>query len=442
MAGIWMDKEERQAWASRSAAKQVEGPGARPGPAAGVKASEPKKRSPAKLALALLNAAEFGDAKEAMLALDEGAFINCRARTSPGYTPFILAITRGHDDLAVRLLTLGGWPLPDNATLDQDASARFNEGAKDGSFSATELAQLRARAIGLLARHAKSWSAMAAGRDACGAAKEWPDEKVLGLCFRRARFDLGLQAAKAGVEVSESCWDGSAAHGCWDFAGRAHRGELLGLLATPAFCARMTVGMCESLFSSAVRLDDLELFGALLDAGLRPSADWTIPKLRYFQPGIQPAKLRSGLLVLAAERERPSLLQAVKACAPAVEAAKRHPEPALSLATLGISRLLELRDLGVRLDVVDEEGLGIAHLWARADSEPRDGWASLARKAPEVFDLRDRSGQTGAEAMTKKLQGAAKDSFLASLSRIEVREITRELGNSTKAATPAARKRL
>jgi hypothetical protein len=225
------------------------------------------------------------------------------------------------------------------------------------------------------------------------------------------------------------------------------RSAILALLADENSSKTCGESAARKMFKIAVDGEDSELMLALLDARLRPGADWKISRGGHSYYDAQNGVPRLvGLGLACAMAKGADLFGLVKSCAPAIAAAKRAKEHPALLAKCQIARLMELFDLGVPIDGLDSSGRSLSHLWAETDYDPRDGWATLARKAPEVYGMRDRQGRLGQDLMSEKLAGRRggeqlKDAFLSSLAKIEQREIKREVGKpkSPRAALGAKR---
>lgn len=405
----------------------------------GAPAAAPKKMTPNKLNLMLLDAAGRGDVEMARQALAEGAMPNARLRASPGDTPFALAIEAGHDALAVELLRAGSWPAP--SRWSRPASKAFDEAAAAGSFDSAARAGMAIQAMRMLASHAKDFGVFRLARDWCDPAKT--DSDLVGMAMEQDSYDLAMRGLRMGVPMTSKAWRLAEERMRWRYAGikdHPRRKEVLEMLAHPGAIATITGAMCESLYRCVVLGDDAELAVALLDGGLRPNKEWSVSiKPPRHKPSEEP---KIPMVALAAAMERPELFEFFKGCPPAMAAAKRSAPSPEKLRDVPIGRLMELREAGVDIEGIDEKGRSLPHLWAQQDRDPRGGWATLSKKVPRLFDMKDEAGMTGADLMAAKLLGAQKDEFLASLSRIESREISRELGPKNNKAAAPARQRL
>lgn len=430
----WMSDEE---WASWSVSRGM-------GHSAVTK-NAIKKPSLTRLNLTLLDCCAKGSADGALAALDQGANPNARARSSPGESALVFAIQGGHDELALEIMKRGGWPAP-SRWGSSDVNSSFDKASLGGGFSETERKNLGIQALGLFTDNAKSWGLLKKARDwACPA---MPDKGLLGLAFKNERFDLALEAGSSGVFVDALAWEclenmlgGYRRTG---FKEHRLRKDFIALLAESRSVAKMGLDESKILFRAAIEGEDSELLLALLDARLRPGPDWTVRKRdetwRESAHG-ESDKTRS-LLWSVSKLQNPDLLEVLRRCAPAVDAAKARQESPWSMSESSIGRVMELHEMGVPIDGRDEDGNGLAHCWAKIDREPRDGWATLARKAPGVFAMLDAQGRAGYERMAEKLDGEFKDVFLAALSRIESRDIKREVAPAKKKKDEAKARRL
>lgn len=432
-SNVWMDEGELSSWREQ---RGLGAPGAKDAPKI---AAAPKRMTVSRLNLMLLEAAGSGNLEMARQALADGALPNARARANPGDTAFTLAIEAGHDALALELLRAGSWPAPSRWSVAP--SNDFDLAAAAGTFTDQAREPLAQKAMQLCSAHAKDFGVFKSMRDWC--APNLPDSRLVGMAMAQDRYDLAMKGVRLGVEMSSDAWRHAEGRMQWRYSGvkdHAHRKDVLDLLATPSAVATMTLVMCESFYRCVVLGDDAELALALLDAGLRPNKKWEIAiKYSYKNQDSDP---KLPLLALAAGLDRPGLFELFKACPPVMESARGEAISPEKLLSISIGRLMELRELGVDIEGRDAQGRGLPHLWAHYDSEPRDGWATLAKKAPSLFEMKNGQGRTGADLMAAKLVGGTKDEFLASLSRIETREIKKELGAKPKKVVAPVRVRL
>lgn len=445
----WMDSEELEGWAIANAnGGGPASPAISTTPGGSSPDTSARKLSATKLGLALLASANQGDELQIKELLAMGAQVNCRARASPGATPYRVAIELGHEKAALALLEAGGVPQPDRCyNLDSEGSVAFTKATREGAFSPEMRKELSVIALKLFVSHGKSWLGLVKARDLLPVLGARDDALLMRACFDAHRLDLALQGFRAGVPVDERCWIGSGERSTWGHGlsgnHERRRTPLLAFLAEPTAVASMDAATCEALFSGAMMDDDVAAARALLGAGLRPSPDWTVKEPAAFYRGAnqQLRPRRQGFLALAAARERPEMWDLAKRCPPAIAAANRAPESPASLRFLSTGRLLEYAELAP-IDARGPGGRSLTHFWALASTrEPRDGWATAARKFPDLFDARDDEGQTGYGLQASMLDAKAKDAFLSSLSRIEKREVTRQ-APAASAPAPKARPRL
>jgi hypothetical protein len=437
MAGrneMWMDESEQASWrAYRGLGDEVATP------ETAIKKAATQKLTVNKLNLMLLDAAANGNMDMAIQAMADGAKPNARARANPGDTPFTLAVERGHDKMALMLLKAGSWPAP--SRWSAAPSGEFDSAAAAGVFSEPARAELAAKALSLFANYGKDFSVFKQVRDWCSPRLD--DTALLALAISQDRYDLALKGTKIGALMTAEVWSKGIDRLQWRYSGikdHPHNKDLVELATSPSTNQTITTGIVEGLYRAAIVGDDPELALALLDAGLRPNKKWVISKRPSY--GRSDEKIEEPLLTMAAALDRPQLFDLFKKCPPALAAACSEPALPQQLIHVPIGRLMELRDIGVDIEGADKDGNALPHLWAKLDREPRDGWATLAKKVPSLFSKRDAQGRCASDVMASKLSGQEKDEFLASLSRIESREIKSELGPKSKKMAPPVRSRL
>jgi hypothetical protein len=419
----WMSEEEWGSWmGARVKPEPVDAPG-----------GKKKKATQSQLNLALLEFSIAGNYESAMAVIEEGANVNARTRANPGDSVLSLAIRSGHENLALELIRRGAYCAP-RWHRSSDDSADFDKSAASGKFSSAQKEHLGAVAVKLFIQNGSTWQALVSVRDLCMPSKS--NEELLAQAFKADRFDLALQAAKSGVTMSENVWsqaDQTFEHRYLGLKDHRQRKEFLELISDRSRIEEMTVSVVKKLYRSAIDGEDVVLMKALLDARLRPGADWSVDSRVNYYDNSQDSKEkdskeknRRSIVWSAAKLAAPEMLRLLKSCAPAMAAARRQKEPPESMELVPIGRVMELMEAGIPIDGVNENGEGLAHIWAK-DREPRDGWATLARKAPEVFAIKNKAGRCGHELMAEKLRNDVKDDFLAALSRIETREIKRDV---------------
>lgn len=428
----WMSDDEWASWMGDRAAAPVDVP----------VLVKKKKATPNQLNLALLEFCSSGNYDSAVGVIEEGANVNARTRANPGDSALTLAIEAGHENLALELIRRGGFCAPSRWHRSSSESDDFDKSATSGVFSEVQKEKLGDVAVKLFIQSGSTWQALVAARDLCVPAQS--NDALLAQAFRADRFDLALQASKAGVPMSANVWcsaEQTFEHRYSGLKDHRRRKEFLELIGERSRIESMDVSVVRKLYRSAFDGDDAELMKALLDSRLRPGADWSVDKrLNYYeQQRNSNQSLRSSIVWEAAKLASPEMLRLLKSCAPAMAAARAQKETPESMELCPIGRVMELMESGIPIDGVSSNGDALAHVWAKMDREPRDGWATLARKAPDVFSLKNKAGRCGHELMAEKLNGGQKDEFLAALSRIETREIKRDVAPmkvKTEAAKP------
>lgn len=426
-----MDPSERKAWrqASQSGAGQ-----------AGPKVRAAMSPSAHRLGQMLLTACSLGSLTGAKEALAAGANPNARIRPMSGSSAFGVAIERGHGSVALAVLLAGGWSAP--TRYDRAGSDKFDKAVAEGKFDPAHKSELSAGALMQLCSRLGSWNELAKARAWCD--PKMPDGDLIGLAMLSARFDLaklGLEAT--GAMISAASWnqlgnklgDGQSVI---DAAAPVAGDQFAAMLAEPGAVDLMGMTAAKAAYLVAIETGSVKMMRALLDAGVRPGPDWIIDKRQSWRQHYDKEAKSSASLLWRAAASSAEIYALAKQCPPIVEAAKRSAADPAIMADVAIGRVLELAELGLAIDGRDAKGRGIAHVWAALDRSPRDGWTSLAKKHPVVCDMLDASGRTGRQAMAEKLQGEAKDAFLAAFARHETREIEREMEPKKKDA-PAAR---
>lgn len=435
----WMSAEELETWVQASGREPaIKKSDVKSAPAE-TGSLPARKLSANRLALALLSAASQGATKEIQALLDLGAEVNCRTRALPGKTPYRIAIEGRHDEAALVLLKAGGFPEPERCYyVDSDISLAFSEAIRTKSLTPEMSLTHSNLASQLFIRKGKSWKSLTQAHDLLPLLGPRDDALLMRACFFERRLDLALQGFRAGVGVDQMCWKDSGKRSHWSLGLPNNAGQirepLLIFLAEPKAVESMDPETCEELFLGAMNDDDVQAMRALLDAGLRPSPNWTMGSVKF-----EPAQMmsngtigRHGFLAMAAAREKPQMWDLAKCCPPAINAAKLYPELPASLSRLSMGRLQEYAELAP-IDARGPEGRSLTHCWALSSRrEPRDGWATLARKFPELFEAHDDSGQTGYGLQVAQLRGTAKDTFLSSIARIEKRDVARFVGTPAK----------
>lgn len=387
------------------------------------------------------------DQSLALSLVESGAAVNAMRADGRSLVDIALELCGQKCDmhgLAVALLGRGAWVAPDRESKEFRAFFALAKkrqpivgAALEASFILTRSAVLKN--VGQWT-HIQEMMALIAPRSSA--------DSTLASLAAAGRFGILRQAAAAGLHIGEECMSAAAERLSFTnarlakptFFDASEAPDFIALLSLPSVASALRSKLASVFFSAAAWESNVGALTALLDAGLRPGEQW-----QGGLDAVQPSEMFDvkivvqhsvPLLVLAlASPHGREAFDALRRFPPALAAAKAHPPRPSGLACLTLAQLLEVRDLGIDIGVVDDVG-SVAHWWARLDERPRDGWAALASKAPEIFDLKDSKGVRGAEKMAGKLRGDQKHAFLALLSCIESREI-QKVAPAPKAASAA-----
>lgn len=163
-------------------------------------------------------------------------------------------------------------------------------------------------------------------------------------------------------------------------------------------------------FREAVSSDSPSALRALLEAGLKPSAQWsvrhevgTISLLAYaYSPCPYAGALPS--------RDCLALLSALPVVG---DAARTQPPPPGFLKELKWAQLKELEGMGMAIDAVDGKGENVAHAWARgtaARSLPQ--LISLCQERPNLIQAQNKQGKSALDlALNNFPKGASAQLF-------------------------------
>lgn len=427
-------------------------------PAENIKQASPKlkKATPARLAADLLRSAEEGDVSSISALLLLGANPNARERASRRRSAVKIAMDNGRPQAALALMRAGGWGAP-NSRSGSD-SKNFDDQSSQGSFSGVALDVAIGHTIDVFFASSSSWAHLTEAAQICRSAMPSVAPSSAQLTRRAAsigRWDMLDDAIESGERFDADCWKLALARLLNPYCSIS--GELIGKLASVVAhedaLSCMPPEAAHALFSLAIRLSSAALLESLLNARLRPSPDWMIQPdqnslqvLRMRSTGESPDPYRQPVsLVLACSLDPhgQDLFKLAASCRPAIAAARLAKASPWRLAPLTVSRLLELDDLGISIDALDRAGNGLFHIWALSDSSPRSGWATLARKHPELFSLRNIDGDKAADIMASKLSALGSQEFFASLARMESRDIRQASAKApVKSAASKPRQRL
>lgn len=395
------------------------------------------KPSASRLSQCLLKAANEGNAQEVSALLSNGANPNSRERHGQRQSVVLAAIQGGSAQAALEIMRAGGWNAP--SQWSKKASQEFDEAIAAGALAGKMLDEAMGRTLVLFLEPCASWSDLSQALDICRGAI--PPTATLSVdlmreILARGRWDMARDALEDGELFDEESW--SVLNGSLRSSrGLAKESELLALLALathPKAFESMPQQAAQALFGAAVSRRSASLLEGLLDARLRPSPDWQI-LASCLHGGLArnaPAKECSAqiplLVACAAQKDGLSLFKIISSCAAAVEAAKVHKATPWVLERLPLADLLKFHAMGLHLDATDVDGRGLFHVWAAVDAAPRPGWATLGALLPDLLALSDNNGCSPAQAMASSLLASEAQAFLASLARLESREIRKSVG--------------
>lgn len=402
----------------------------------------------AKLGKAMIASIEKRNQELSLSLLFRGAGPN--ARDGVGRSALDLALeacAKGEDmhDFCAEIIQRGGRVAPPRYTTD---ASKFNDSvAKSLPLSGEIQKECDSLSLRQILACSQKWSLIKSAAGVLAGARK--DEDLLFELGGKGRFGILRQAAASGTTLHWSCIAAAAKRLAWSSTRETRRslfdeaegGEFPGLAREPRAREAFEGPANEIFFSAAAWESNVEALMAMLDAGLRPGQAWRggahIPdEVSVWCSAVTRHNVPL-LIVAAASPKGRGAFDALKSFAPALEEAKRSPASARVLSVIPVQRLAELHEAGVDIGSTDSVGT-FAHWWAKLDSEPRAGWATLASRAPEIFEMKDPQGERASERMAQKLrEGKERDDFMASLSRIESREIRKEIGAPKKAAASA-----
>jgi hypothetical protein len=408
------------------------------------------KAESAKLGKAMLQALVKRDQDLAMSLLESGAVVN--VRDNAGESALEIALKQcgqGGDmhDLCEALIERGGFVSPGKYS---SGASEFTEATNKGK---PIQGNLLASCVGLtkaaLMKNSARWSLIRDGmRKIAPMAAD--DKSLLSELGRMWRFGILRQAAAEGATLPKEALAAAAERLKWinrysakpTMFNSAEGKEFAALLKESSALSAFVGKPVAAFFNAAAWESDASALLALLDAGLSPGPNW-MGSIEYEEPtsAYQSHILTADASLLTVASASPfgrGAFEALRSFGPALDAAKAQKPAPRVLALIPAQKLFELREAGVDIGSTDATGT-FAHWWAKLDDKPRDGWAMLASKAPEIFEKPDGSGRRAADRMADKLaMGKDKDSFLGSLSRIESREIRKDTGAAPKKKAAAA----
>lgn len=430
----FMSPEELRAWNARPEA-----------PAVDPKPTAARKTTQAGLNLALLNACASGELTAARRALADGADPNIRLKTKAGTSALGLALQSGNPQLALEVFLAGGFIAPNRY---EDSSKDFEAHAKaNNPFTC----KLQAEALRELCRLLPDWASLRQARAHSSLVNEhFPDHALFDEAFIHRNFSACVEASKNAAIPAPKTWTWtqlftqlSMRNAPFENPPWLSSSSFIELVRAPGLLEHIGSDNAKTLFRSAIEADSLELIRALLDAGIRPGSDWSLSKRQNWREQYDKKSPKSmGLIWASAAFGSNRAFEFLLGCPPALDHARSREEPLESMALCPIGRLLTLHAAGIRIEHADVQGNTLAHHWAMLDEKPRDGWASLAKRFPELTDAPNRQGKTARALMADRLHGKAKDDFLASFARFEARAIQAAAGGVKKPNKTPAKNRL
>lgn len=441
-------------WEQWQGARAASSPAASAAPKASEKAPKPAKLTSARLNQMLLNAAWKGDPSAIESLLAQGASPNARERSKPRRSAVMIAMDYGNSEAALALVKAGGWAAP--SEWSPSKSSVFDAKIAAGPLSGDALDSAMTETVNLFFAQSSTWALLLEAANIVQQAKQLDSLSPANL-LRKAvgcgRWNMAGDAMDSGMPFDEICWQRAAAMLSTPYIQMSQE-ALSSLIATamrPEALSCITPAASQTLFKLSIRLSSKALMESLLDARLRPSADWMIHTVKGYlsanrrmpKDEAQSVNMTSMSLVTACsiDPDNGELFKLASTCPPALAAARLRKVSPWRLHEMSIGRLQELADLKIPIDGVDCLGQGLFHVWAATDASPRSGWATMARKFPDMFSLHDANGRTGAQAMGRKLSASEAQAFSASLARVEAREIRQAIGPAPAKKSAAAKSR-
>lgn len=441
-------------WEQWQGARVASSPVASAAPQPSETVPKPVKLTSARLNQMLLGAAWKGDLPVIESLLAQGASPNARERSKPRRSAVIIAMDNGNPKAALALVKAGGWAAP--SEWNSAKSSVFDAQIAAGPLSGDALETAMANTVNLFFTHSSTWELLLEAAQIVQQAKPLDSLSPSNL-LRKAvgcgRWNMAGDAMDSGMPFDEICWEQAVAMLSSPYI-QMSQDALSNLIATamrPEALSCITPAASQVLFKLSIRLSSKALMESLLDARLRPSADWMIHTVKGYlsanrkmpKEEAQSVDMTSMSLVTACSinPDNGELFKLASTCPPALAAARLRKVSPWRLHEMSIGRLQELADLNIPIDGVDCLGQGLFHVWAATDTSPRSGWATMARKFPDMFSLHDANGRTGAQAMGKKLGASEAQAFSASLARVEAREIRQAVGPAPAKKSTAAKPR-
>lgn len=411
------------------------------------------KQTPALLSQLLLQAASEGNAESVRDLLAKGANPNARERPNPRRSALLVAIEGGFPVPALEIMRAGGWCAPSQWGRSNSSSRAFDAAVAAGPLSGALLAEAIGRSIVLFFNQRCSWTHLEQAANICKAALPHGESmavSLMGEAVSRGRWDMAIDALAAGEPLHKDSWALAERHlSAFGSAGQRRLKSLLSFATHPQIFEAMPPTAAQALFSTALHRNSADLLVGLLNARLRPSADWLVPSacVGALLNRVAPSSARSAsipfVVACAISPENAPLFKIASSIPSALEAARTIKASPWVLEAIPLAGLQQLHALGIPLDGVDSNGMGIFHVWAAVDPSPRSGWATLGRLLPESLALLNAKGCSASQEMAGRLSGKDAQDFLASLARMESREIRQSAGPvPAKPSAPKSRPRL
>ena len=384
-------------------------------PLAGAKA--PGKLTEFKKGKLLLGACRDGNLAQAKELVElHSASLFCQEAAWPRWSPLTCAVCspKNNPDLVLYLLDKGALPV--------DRLARQPESGQ--SLSSAQKQTLAWEACSMIANHMDTPSMLAAGETLKKAGYKTPTlDEWFKIClgfghFAKAAVFFDMGARPMSLEQTDKIFNAFAG---WNKPSGTEHQSCCKLLE--ALAPSMPSEQIAQLYSIACASDDSPLLMSLFKSKTKPSEDWQAPRARAYYYSSHASDDRCSILVTALGKKNENCANMILKIPFIVENLKNDPPSPEAISELKITSLMQLADLGVCLDKQNSKGENLLHLWANADGyDPRNGWATLARKFPSLLSQRNNAGKTPLDIQVetmRKCDPEAAEKFEKSLARSE-----------------------
>lgn len=427
------EKEQARAWLS-----ELEG--VAPRKAASQEGKGKSRAEAKKLGAKLTLAAERGAGSEVAALIEAGANPNIRDRK--GVSALSIAIEAaakgvgsGMLEARDRILEAGGMVAP---LRYSGMAGEFGAAAESGEWAEDLKKECARLTLMEFERVAQDWAGIKKAREALEAKVDKLEAALISLA-RGGRIGPLAQALEAGEPAPEKMWEELLRNTEMDeqrtwspkkLVADEQRESWERMLRAGA--AQMSQKDLESVWSLAVMEGELGLIKALIRAGRRPEGwmgKWPQVEGGGWRSKKSYKKLPLVTIAAIAEGSK-SVFAALVRLEPAMRAAQEFKHEPRELGMMPVGKLMEMAARGVGIEAEDEVG-GALHWWAKLDGGMvRDGWLSMAQKRPDLMARVNRAGKTPPQAMMETLGGRQKEEFMAALSKIESKELRKEVKES------------